>query len=176
MVKFQFILSGGRDFFSSLWLLGFSAQQVNGMAFMPQFVQFRIQDGDRWHYRKLTMTLFAEHADTKSKPNFFIRMGSQCGNAFAEQDSFPQLPFSKIQDGGVKETKLSPKVQISTFQNDYRSIIAIIHTSYIREEIVPLRCVKNYFRNVRYQVFLDPLQRGLKKPNTLDLLHRISPK
>ena len=53
-------------------------------------------------------------------------MGSYCGNAVAEQVSFAQLTFSKIRDGGLKETK-APSLNLDFQDESYRSNVAIIH-------------------------------------------------
>ena len=52
-------------------------------------------------------------------------MASQCANALAEQVSFAQLTFLKIEEGGVKETK-APRFDLDFKVESYRSIIAII--------------------------------------------------
>ena len=66
------------------------------------------------------MTLLIEH-EVKT-----IEMGLYCDNAVAEQVSVTQLTFSKIRDGGLKETK-APSLNLDFKSESYRSIVAIIH-------------------------------------------------
>ena len=54
-------------------------------------------------------------------------MGSYCGNAVAEQVSFVQQTFSKIQDGCLKETK-APSFNID-FQDEFHAHITCIPPS-----------------------------------------------